>query len=166
MAMEFLTTGGYIDGEQKEDTGVADVWYGGQPAVLTAAGCKRANVTSNAVVPTIYGLFKNARAYDERAQVQLNDANIALAAAPINVTVYVGPGKVRFFTDGTDAAPFVYPGAGAGWAVGDEIFASTTGFYDNVPANVSDMALGKVIKAPTSATDDMIVLYYGARTLN
>lgn len=166
MAMEYLTTGGFLDGEMAVDSGVGDTWVGGQPAKLGSGGVSLLKGLNNAEIVKFYGFFKNMRTYDEAAQVQLNDSNATVSAAPINCTVVVGPQKLRFYTDGTDAAPFVYPGTGGAWAVGQEIFVDVNGKLDNAAANVSDKALGKVVKVPTSATDDMVVAAYGIRSLN
>lgn len=164
MAVEILMTGGFADGERVLNTGVADVYVGGQPAKLTGSGAQLAKATSNTEASKILGVFKNARTLDVSGSVQLNDVLTPTTEAPVNATILCGDHQLRFFTATGDAAPFVWPGTGGGgWNVDDEIFCSATGFWDNVAANVGDKAQGRVVKAPTSATADMIVNMYGVQ---
>lgn len=164
MAVEILHTGGFADGERTLNTGVATAYVGGQPAKITASGAELAVGTSNTEASKVIGIFKNARTLDTSGGVQLNDAVIATTDAPVNATLLTGDHQLRMFTRTGDAAPFVWPGtAGGGWAVDNELFVNTTGFWDNAPQNVGDKAHGRVVKAPTSATDDLIADMYGVQ---
>lgn len=191
MAVEILTTGGFADGELTIDETIATLWVGGQPAYQTAAGGLSVNLgSSNAQVALTIGVFKNTRAVDEAGEIQLNDANINQVGGPatVNSTILCGQQKLRFFTDGKgtglgipnlvnpipaggnvlDTAPFQFPPtANAGvWLINDEIFINATGFWNNAAQNGGDKAFGRVIKPPATATDDMVVDFYGLRSTN
>jgi len=180
MAVEPLLPNVIIDGEFIIDPGVLDPWVGGQPAFLGAAGVSLLKAGGAGAARTslrTIGLFKNMRAAEQTQEVQVNDAATATVQAPNNASVVLGPGKVRLFTNGQDAAPFRFPPTGGGgvWTAGDEIFASNSVIapatvpdylLDNTPGVAADVAFGRVLRAPLSATDDMIVYLYPPRTAN
>lgn len=164
MAVEILHTGGFADGERTLNTGVATAYVGGQPAKITASGAELAVGTSNTEASKVVGIFKNARALDTSGGVQLNDVSVATTDAPVLSTLLTGDHQLRLFSRTGDGAPFVWPGTGGGgWAVDDEIFVNTTGLWNNAAQNGGDKAHGRVVKAPTSATDDMVVDMYGVQ---
>lgn len=154
MACEILhPQGSYIDGEQKLYASAAD-YVAGQPAKNTANGVDIALTPA-----TCNGIMKNDKYVDANAKVgpQVGDTP---DQTDLRCTVVKGPFKVKLTTGrllaGTYAAPFVYPGSGGGgWAVGDHLYVSSGGKWDNQAAVGGDPSFGTVTKVPASATDSL-----------
>lgn len=155
MACEVIHIGGIIDGDENLDPASGD-YVAGQPCEITAAGVK---VTSSDAA--FHGILKNDKSEDISGGPQAVDTQPnSPAVLQQDTGVVLGPNKVRLtpgrLAAGTLATPFVYPGAGAGWVVGNQVYNNGAGKWDNTGTT----ARGRVTKAPASATDDMIVWMY------
>lgn len=172
MAVEVLSTGGYYDGDGPLDPTTATTVVGGMPAAISATGYKETTSPS-----AFAGLFKSTSVDEVARSLTINDVAVTSgmiaqaadathqggAQLALSCTIIKGACKVRFYTDGLDASPFVWPGTtGGGWAVGDKIYVNSGGKWDNAVQTARDVAFGRVVKAATSATDDMIVDFWGA----
>lgn len=149
MAVEVLIFGGAIDGDLPLDPAHA-AYKGGQPALITATGV---NVT---LLPATYiGILKNDSVDDDRQGPQVNDT----AAPGTSTSVIIGANKLRV-TQAAAADVFLFPGTAGAWAEGQEIFISVAGKLDNAAAAGGDPSIGKVLRAPASATDDLHMQQY------
>lgn len=167
MACEVLTQGGYYDGDAVLDVAVVDDFVGGSPLVQGANGVSLAKVVAGT---GFVGIARNMKSYETSHDFTINDAAVPAARikAPADateqdtlvlktsVTVIKGTCKVRFFADGTDGVPYVWPGSGGAWAAGDRIFITVAGKWDNTAAAGSP-SYGTVIKPPTADGEEMIV---------
>jgi hypothetical protein len=154
MAMEVLQWGGYLDGDLKLDPTSAD-YVAGQPSEITAAGVK---LTTD---PTKYlGMFKEDRSLDNQQGTSAVDAPVS---SDLSVTVVCGTNKVRMargtLAAGTTQTPFVFPGTAHAWVEGDPLYIDATGRWNNAPQG-TELPLGRVTKAPVSATDELFAYMY------
>jgi hypothetical protein len=155
MAAEILIFGGSIDGELPLLSSHAS-YFGGQPARFNGAGVDVASQGAGAYA-TVIGLFKNDSTADSVSGPQVND----VAAGPLTASVIFGANKVRL-TQAAAGNVFAFPAtahAGA-WQLGDEIYVNNSGVWDNQAANGGDPPCGRVVYAPTSATDNLEVYMY------
>lgn len=155
MACEVLfLEGGYLDGEPLLSATAAD-YVAGQPVKITSTGYDVALLPAD-----VLGMFKNDKSQDAGPLVgpQVGDAP---ASGSISCTVIKGTVKVKMTTgtkkDLTTTTPFAFPPTGnAGvWAVGQKLFVSATGKWDNAAAAGGDPDFGVVELAPAAATDPL-----------
>lgn len=144
--------GCYIDGEQPLYASAAD-YVAGMAAKNTANGVDVAS--SHA---TVNGIMKNDGSVDQNARnsPQVGDStdtsDLRCAVIKGVAKVKMTPGTLRA---GTVAAPFIFPGsAGGGWAVGNKMYVTAAGKWDNTPI-ASEQPFGTVTKIPASATDSL-----------
>lgn len=161
MACEGLFIG-HLDGEGLLSSTAAD-YVAGQPVKNTATGLDVALLPAGVI-----GMFKNDKSQDAGPLVgpQVGDAP---ASGSISATVLKGNVKVKLTTgtkkDLTTTQPFAFPPSGGGgvWAIGDKMYVSATGKWDNAAAAGGDPDFGIVSLPPAAATDpleaDMHPLY-------
>lgn len=159
MALEILQFGGFIDGDLSQDPASGD-YVAGQPMEITAAGLKVTSTDANFAC-----LAKNDKSEDNLGGPQAADTVVTTPNPPLGNSIggVFGTNKVQM-TQGKTAAgtldtPFVFPGTAHAWTEGDEIFNNGSAHWDNQSAGGS-VARGRVLKAPTSATDTMQVYMY------
>jgi len=152
MAIEILIFAGSIDGDLPLKSSHT-AYKGGMAAKMTSTGLDVATTYASVI-----GFFKNDSAtVDDISGPQVNDA----AAGPLSGAVVFGANKVRL-TQAAAGQVFAFPPtANTGtWVENDEIYVKADGTWDNAAANGGDPPQGRVVKAPTSATDDMHVYQY------
>lgn len=157
MGAEVLFYGGFLDGDNTRDPASAD-YVAGQPCEITSAGVKLNTADAN-----FFGIFKNSKSEDDASGPQAADTiPTSPAVLGLDCGVIIGQNKVLMTpgvrADGTTDIPFNFPGAGPGWAVGDELFDDGSAKWDNAGGGA---ARGRVVKIPASATDDLIAVMYG-----
>ena len=157
MSLEVLQLTGWIDGDHAIDTAGTD-HVAGQPARLTANGWVLALNPED-----VGGLFKNDMAVDVAGGPQAADA---VASGYAKGAVLCGHNKVKMtpgkLKTGAVSAAWVFPGTNT-WDVGDRVFVTAAGKWDNAPAALNDPPFGYVTKAPASATDSLeAVIFTGS----
>jgi hypothetical protein len=154
MAAEILMFGGFLDGGRTLDPASND-YVGGMPVEITSAGVK-----STSTPASYAGIMKNDKYTDNLGDVSVDDSPMTGRAC----TVIFGTNYVKMvagkLATGSTQAPFAYPGTGGTWAEGQQIYVSASGVWDNLAASGADPAFGRVVKAPTSATDDLQIYFY------
>lgn len=154
MGLEVLQIGGWLDGDLRLKDAPTD-YVAGMAAKITSTGADVATAPGDVI-----GVFKNDKRDDMAGGPEVGDAPVT---GDLDTTIVMGSNKVKMtpgvLPSGTVAAPFVWPGtAGGGWAVGDKMYVTTGGKWDNAPAAGGEPHFGHVIEAPASATGTLVAL--------
>jgi hypothetical protein len=155
MACEILLFAGNVDGDLPLYASHA-AYFGGQPAKISANGVDLCLSGADYI-----GLFKNDSTDDDKSGPQVQDA---LAPGFLSTGVIQGANKVRV-TQAVTGQVFPATGGAGAWAEGQLVYVGSTGLLDNA-ANASGKPIGRVVKAPASATDDMHIYQFPVATAN
>jgi len=160
MSAEVLLFGMGIDGDLPLDVTTPHAPYkGGQPAKIGTDGLDLATDHLDYI-----GVFKNDSTEDDVQGPQVDDVN---SPEFQSASVIGGGQKVRFVQE-VAGEVFQFPPSGGGgvWVAGQEIFLDGAGGnnWDNAAETAADAAIGRVVKAPASATDDLHVYLYMTST--
>jgi len=147
MTLEKLTciplfVGGYLDGERKASAALlAATWPSGAAVTWTANGYVAAAPNDFCGV----AMRGSTELSDQTGYVENAPQNTA--AIPTNVPVAFGPNKFRMLGTliaGATVYPFLQTPAGGVWAVGNKVYLTAAGKYDNAPVAGTDRAYGVV----------------------
>jgi len=159
MSAEVLLFAAGIDGDLPLDVTTPHAAYkGGQPLKIAANGLDLATDHLDVI-----GLAKNDSTDDDKQGPQVDDTE---APEFQSASVILGGQKVQL-TQAAAGEVFQFPPTtGGAWLAGQEIFLDGAGGnnWDNVAETAGDAPSGRVVKAPTSATDDMHVYLYMTST--
>ena len=147
MTLEKLTciplfVGGYLDGERKASAALlAATWPAGAAVTYTANGYVAA--TPNDYIGI--AMRSSVELSEQTAYVENVPQNTAVI--PQALPVAFGPNKFRLLGTviaGATVYPFLStPGSGA-WAVGDKLYITAAGKFDNRPVAPTDRSYGVV----------------------
>lgn len=130
-------------------------YFAGQAAAIGALGLDKSLDHT-----TFIGMFKNNSTEDDVQGPEVDDVQ-----SPEFTSASVIPGgqKVQISQDAANQVFKFPPTTGGAWLPGQEIFWNGASFFwDNIAETGGDAPLGRVVKIPLSATDDMHVYLYPA----